>query len=59
MSYYSEEEFEEFEEFEDAYSDVEYERKCAESTDLIDFYSEVIVDGVRYDADGDVIMLMV
>lgn len=41
------------------YSDVEYERECAEKEepDLIDLFGEVIIDGVKYDADGDVIMV--
>jgi hypothetical protein len=49
MSYYD------YESSDDEY-DSEYEEIPRKSVDLIDLYGEVIVDGVRYDADGDVIM---
>ena len=55
MSYYYESESE-YESSEEDYEEIEYVRK--QSVDLIDFHGEVIVNGVRYDSDGDVVMAM-
>jgi hypothetical protein len=52
MSYYDYENYDSSDD-EDEY---EYEEIPRKSIDLIDLHGEVIVDGVRYDADGDVIM---
>jgi hypothetical protein len=52
MSYYDYENYDSSED-EDEYEDEYVPRK---SVDLIDLYGEIIVNGVRYDADGDVIM---